>query len=169
MTRWAAAAALLLTLTSSACSDEPEFGPKEDVVVHGPAGSMGDADALEVVTYSETMDGRPQACFGRRTVPPVTADDTGTGSCIDSGHVPELETAAFAEITGPQPLGLVTRDAAVVRAHLHDGGTVEMKPYRHPNLDAGVFAFSIPDTDAVERLVAVDGSGEVIGSTDDLP
>ena len=169
MNRRAAAAALLLALTASACSDEPEFGPVQNVVAHGPAGSVGDADALEVVTFSETMDGRPQACFGRRTVPPLTDDDTGSGSCIESGDVRELESAAFAEITGPQPLGLVTRDAAVVRAHLHGGGTVEMKPYRHPDLDAGVFAFSIPDTDTVERLVAVDGSGEVIGSTDDLP
>lgn len=163
MTRWAVVAILAITF-ASACSDEPDFGEVEAFAVRGPAGHLGDADRLEILTYRESMDGRPHGCWGLRAEGTVGYDDVGTGGCVEAGPVPELREGAFAGTTGPLPQGLVTPEAAEVRARLADDRVVSMKPYDHPDLDARVFGFSLPDTETVTRLEAVSSDGTVLGS-----
>lgn len=163
MIRSVVTGALTLTLgmTAVGCSDEPDLGPIEAVVVQGPAGQTHDAPALEVVTYRQTIDGRPQGCFGTR--PEGAVDDHPAGSCIAAGRVAGLGTDAFAHTSGPVVKGLVTSEAALVRAHLRDGSTLEMAPYDHPALHAGVFAFTIREGANIMTVDAVDAEGDVLG------
>lgn len=165
MTRTVVMVALAVALTAPGCSDEPDFGPYEKMVVHGPAAAGDEAPRFDVATFRQSVDGRTAACFGVRI-----ADEPGnlSGTCIRPGHVPELDDHAFAETSasGPIASGIVTLDAAAVVAHLRDGSTIEMTPYRHPDLRAGVFAFSIREETNFMTLEAVDSAGAVLGSFD---
>jgi hypothetical protein len=163
--RQAAAVAVAIVLTAGGCSDEPVFGPYEAMVVHGPAGHSDEAPRLDVVTFRQAMNGRAQSCFGPRL---ADDPDSWSGTCLPPGGVPELDKAAFAHTEGSAgiTLGLVTTDAAVVRARLRDDTTVEMSPYPHPDLEAGVFAFSIREGANIMTIEALDAAGQVLGSFD---
>lgn len=134
--------------------------------MHGPAGHTPDAPRREIVTYRQPMDGRPQACFGLRPVQPADQSALGSGSCVEIVSVVEFETSAFAHLTGPEVKGLVVAEAVMVRARLHEGGTVEMKPRTHPDLAARVFGFSVGSASKIKRLETVSASGEVLGATE---
>ena len=119
---------------------------------------------MEVVTYRIAVDGRAHACFGVRVVAAVATQPSG--SCLDPQDLPNLENEPFGETTGSGRSGLVTLKAATVRAHLRNDPPIEMTPYRHPALPAGVYAFVAREGANILRIEALDADGQVLGALD---